>query len=301
MPRTQIPLSGGNGRVAEHNLYDLRMRFPTTGNIWFVDSGADSGGNGLSPESAVQTINDAVTLATANNGDIIIVMEGHAQTVVGAAGVAISKAGLTVVGLGRGRNRPVITFTTADAASFDISAASCHIENLVFVNGRDGQTAMVNVTAADVTIKDCEFVLADATTQAVIGILGSAASDRVKLLDLYMHGTADAGCDHAISLGAADDALIKGCTICGAFAVGGAIENSAAAINFNVIGNTVVNRTADGDNKAIVFHASTVGMIADNRLAIIDSMSGAPTTAAAAFVGGNYFAVAAGVTAGTLQ
>ena len=111
MPRTKI--GGGGTRTLEHNLYDLRHRFPTTGNIWFVDSGAASGGNGLSPEGAVLTIDAAINLATAANGDIIVVMEGHAETIAGAAGVAQDVAGLTIVGLGRGRNRPVITFATA--------------------------------------------------------------------------------------------------------------------------------------------------------------------------------------------
>ena len=275
----------------------------TTGDIFFVCSvtGTDGAGYGRNPDAPCATLDYAIGLCTASKADRIYVMPGHAETLVAAAGVALDVAGVKVVGIGQGRNRPVFTFGTDVAASFNISAASCWVENLVFVNAIDAQTAMVNVTAANVTIKDCEFVLADASTQAVIGILASAAADRLTLEKLWMHGTSDAGCDHAISCGATDDTLIKDCIICGAFDVGGLIENSAAAINFNVLGNTLINRTADANNKTVVFHASTVGLIANNRMAVIDSTSAAPTTAAAGFVGGNYFVGAVGVTASTLQ
>jgi hypothetical protein len=274
----------------------------TTGNIFFVDSntGTDSAGYGRNPDAPCATLDYAIGLCTASKADRIYVMPGHAETIVGAAGVALDVAGVKVVGLGQGRNRPTFTFTTSTGASFDISAANCHVENLVFINGIDAQTAVVNVTAASVTIKGCEFVLADSSTQAAVGILVSAAGDRLLVEDCWLHGTSDAGVTNAISFGACDDAIIRNNVIAGAFAVSGAINNSAAAINVLVWGNTLLNRTADGDNKTVVFHASTVGVIANNRSAIIDSSGPAPFTAAAGFVGGNYSASAVGVSAGTL-
>lgn len=296
MPRT---LNASPGRAPEHNVYDLRDVFPTTGNIWFVDSGASSSGSGLTPEAAVTTIDAAINKATASNGDIIIVMEGHAETISGAAGIALDKAGITIVGLGRGRNRPVITFS-AVASSFDISAANCHVENLVLAAGED-HTAMVNVTAADVTLKNCEIILATTSKEAVIGVLANASGDRMRVEGCHIHDIGVAGCDHAISFGAGDHTVIKDNIITGLFAVGGAIENSAAAADVVIQGNVIVNRTADGANKTIVFHASTTGLIVDNRMAIIDSCCVVPVTAAGAFVSHNYFTGAAGVTASVLQ
>lgn len=298
MPRTRL---ANLGRVAEHNLYDLRHVFPTTGNIFFVDSGASAGGNGLSPEAAVTTIDAAINLATASNGDVIVVMEGHAESITGAAGIALDVAGITIVGLGRGRNRPVITFTTAAAASFDISAANCHVENLVLICGIDDQTAMVNVTAADVTIKGCEFLIADATYDADLGILAGAGADRLTVSGCHFHQTGNTTVATAISCGADDNTVIRDNIIMGYHGTAGAIVNSAAAVNFHVIGNFIVNRTADANNKAIVLHASTVGIVADNRMAVIDSTGPAPVTAAAAFVSGNYFTGAVDVTASTLM
>jgi hypothetical protein len=298
MPRTRL---ANLGRVAEHNLYDLRQVFPTTGNIFFVDSGASAGGNGLSPEAAVLTIDAAIGLCTANNGDIIVVMEGHAESVVGAAGIAADVAGITIVGLGRGRKRPVITFTTATAASCDISAASIHVENLVFVNGIDAQTAMINISAADVTIKGCEIQTGDATTQAVLGILTTDVA-RIRIEGCHIHGLVTAGTTSQISIVGGDSHVIKDNFLFGACATTGNIAAATtASLNGLIIGNVILNQTADGNNKAIVLGASDTYMIVNNRMAVIDSTGPAPVTAAAAYVSGNYWTGAAGVTASTLM
>lgn len=299
MPRTKL---ANLARVPEHNTYDLRDRFPTTGNIWFVDSGAASGGNGLSPESAVTTIDAAINLTTASNGDIIVVMEGHAESIVGAAGIAMDVAGVTIVGLGRGRNRPVVTFATSTAASLDISAASCHLENLVFVNGIDSQTAMINVSAADVNIINCEMQTGDATTQAVLGILTTNGANRLRVEGCHIHGLVTAGTTSQISIVGGDSLVIKGNLIFGACATTGNISAATtASLNGTIIGNVIQNQTADGNNKTIVLGAGDTYMIVDNRMAIIDSTGPAPVTAAGAYVSGNYWTGAVGVTASTLM
>src|ERR1700752_1159278 len=98
MPRTRIPLVGGNSFVAEHNLYDFRALAQTTGNIFFVSSAAGSGGTGLSPESAVTTIDAAINLCTASNGDIIFVMPGHAESLAAATSINADVVGITIWG-----------------------------------------------------------------------------------------------------------------------------------------------------------------------------------------------------------
>lgn len=297
MPRTKL---ANLARVPEHNTYDLRDVFPTTGNIWFVDSGAASGGNGLSPESAVTTIDAAINLATASNGDIIIVLEGHAESIATAAGIALDKAGITIVGLGRGRNRPVITFATDAAASFDISAASCHVENLVLVNGIASQTAMVNVTAADVTLKNLEVQLGDGTTQAVLGVLTTDSADRLTIDGCHFHTTN--AVTAAIRIVGTDDTIVRNNIITGLYATTGALEQvTTAGANHVYQNNLIINRTADGNNKAIVVKSDTTAFIVDNRLAVIDSTCPAPVTAAGGYVSHNYTASAAGVTASVLM
>lgn len=296
--KTHFPRSGGNKWV--QSFYD---EHGTTGNVWYVGpSGTDSSGYGHSPEAPLATIKYAAsTAATASNGDLVLVLPGHTETVTAAAGVAMSKAGVKVKGLGRGRNRPTITFTTANGASFDITAANCVVENLVLVNGKDGQTAMVNVSAADVLIKDCEFKLGDATTQTTEGIVTTAAADRLRVEGCHLHCTVDAGVTDAIHLVGGDSIVIKDCMFSGAFSTSGIILNdTTAATNLVIWNNTMLNQTADGNNKIIVLHSSTTGIIASNRGGIIDSTSPAPITAAAAWVAGNYVSTAVGVAASTL-
>ena len=298
MPRTIIPASSSR-RVAEHNMYDFRMRFPTTGNLWFVDSGASSGGNGLSPEGAVTTIDAAINLATASNGDIIIVMEGHAENIAAAAGIALDVIGLTIVGLGRGRSRPVITFITDVAASFNISAASNHVENLVLVNGIDAQTAMVNISAADVVIKDCEIQVSDGSTATLLGILTTDAADRLLLENNWFHGSA--AVTAAIRIVGTDDTVVCRNRVTGPYATTGAIEQVTTAGARHIYeGNTIFNSTADGNNKGLVIKSDTTGAVINNRMFIIDSTCPSPSTAAGMHWGGNYH-IGAVDTAGTLK
>ena len=56
------------------------------GKVFWVDSGAP-GGKGTF-ERPMATIDAAVALCTANNGDIIVVKPGHVETVSAAAGLA---------------------------------------------------------------------------------------------------------------------------------------------------------------------------------------------------------------------
>ena len=302
MPKSVLALGSFSQRVPQHSFYDLRNLFQTTGNIWFVDSNAAASGTGVSPEGAVQTIDAAINLCAPNNGDIIVVMEGHTESVTTANGIALDVLGVTIVGLGRGRSRPVITFTTAVGASFDISAANNHVENLVFVCSIDDQTAMVNITAADVTVKNCEFQMSDATYDAEIGIKVSDAGDRFQITECRFHGTANtAVVAGAISFGAADNGIIRGNSIAGYFGTTGCVLNAAAAVNVLIADNTLLNRSADANNLLINLHASTVAMIVGNRGGMIDSTGPTPVVAAASFVGANWFSTAPGVAASTLM
>lgn len=157
MPRTkQAPSS----RTAEHNLYDHRAVKPTTGNIYYVDSNAASGGNGLTPEGAVQSLDTAVGLCTANNGDVILVMEGHNEG-LGDAQIDIDVAGVSVIGLGSGSARPRFDFDHANA-SIDIGASGVTIENIQL---------LPSVTAVLVAI-DVEAAVTDTTIRNVVSLPG---------------------------------------------------------------------------------------------------------------------------------
>lgn len=275
------------------------------GRTFYVNSAAgneadvpDGGSSWLNP---LATIDYAIGQCVANRGDVIMVGPGHVETVVAAAGIALDVAGVSIIGVGVGHLRPKINFTTSTNATVVISAANCRVSNIWFNCAIDQQTVLVSITASDCVIDGSEFMIGDGSAVCATGLVGSAASDRIVIDGCKFYSTSSTAITGAISIGAADNSTIKNNEISGYFGADGAIINSAAAVNFNVIGNHIVNRTADGNNKAIVLHASTVGLVASNRMAVIDSTSPAPVTAAAAFVSGNYFTGAVGVTASTLM
>lgn len=271
----------------------------TQGNYWFVDSVNGSNGNsGLKPERAVATIVKAIALAAA--GDTIVALPGHTEAVTAAGTIAVSKAGLTIVSAGFGRRRAVITYTTAVGASVNVTAANVTFIGVVFAAiGFDNITAAVNVSAADCAFIDCEFELANATNQAALGILTTAAADRLVVKNSHFHGSADAGTAAAIRIVGGDAIRIENNRFIGNYTTSlGAIDNATTATsNAVIMDNTIVNRTASA-TKAMVFVSASTGSIARNYMQILSGT--APITGAAmSWVGGNYYAATI-ATAGTL-
>lgn len=274
---------------------------PTSGSYFFVSSRVGSNGNvGDKPERAFATIAKAVTACTASAGDVIVCLPGHTEVVTAAGTIDVSKAGVTILGVGYGRQRPVITYTTATAASFNITAANVRVENVVFSGvGFDAITAMVNVSAADAQFINCEFETGNATNQATLGILTTAAADRLLVDGCHFHGSADAGTATAIRVVGGDSARIVNSVFVGNYTTTlGAIDNATTACtNAAVINNRIFNRTASS-TKAMTFQAGSTGQIARNDLQILSGT--APITGAAmSWVGGNYYAATI-ATAGTL-
>ena len=274
---------------------------PTSGKVFFVHSVTGSNGNsGATTEKPYATIVKALEMCTASKGDTIICLPGHTEAVIAAGTITVSKIGVRIVGLGTGRQKPTITYTTAAAASVDVTAASVLLQNMVFSGvGVDAVTAMVNVSAADVTIRECEFETGNATNQAVLGVLTTAAANRFTLEGCYFHGSADAGTATAVRIVGGADIRVIDNVIIGNFTTSlGGVENVTTAMAGGLIAkNTIVNRTASS-TKAIVLVSTSDVMVADNRLLILSGT--APITAAAGYVSHNYYAAAAGVTASAL-
>lgn len=268
----------------------------TTGNTFFVSSVNGSNGNdGKSPLSPVATLVQAVTNATASNGDVIVLMPGHAETITGAAGSGVTKAGLQVIGLGVGANRPTFTFTTAVGASFDITAANTTINNCRFVCGIDNQTAMMNISAADVSIFNSEFTTNTATVGAAIGILTAATATRFWVEGCVFYGpainagtTTTAQIDHEVGV----DYIIRNNWFTGKCTQN--ITNGATILRGLIDNNRFVTYTG---TKAINMAAASTPFITNNRINVPSGT--APIVAAAGFVAGNVYSAAAGVTAGT--
>jgi len=177
------------------------------------------------------TVDAAISACTANAGDVILIAPGHAETVT-ATSIALDVAGVTILGLGNGLNRPTFTYGAA-AATVTVSAANCTWKNCHFIGNFDNVAAAFTLAAAkDFTLEGNTFddvstilhfvsiVVTSAVAQRAEGlrVLGNTwnglavapnafvsileANDRVKINDnvVFMDATNDVG--HFVTLAA---------------------------------------------------------------------------------------------------
>ena len=187
MPFSNFPNGFANG-VAIRGMPILNSY---GGNIFWVDSGSGSNTNDGTHVRPYATLDYAVGKCTANNGDLILVKAGHTETVTAAGGLDLDVAGITIIGLGNGSDRPTVNFTTAVGADMDVDADNITISNFLFTGGIDALTGPIDVNAADFTMMDCETK--DVTGQATDFIVTDANANRL-MIDGWTHrGAAAAG------------------------------------------------------------------------------------------------------------
>ena len=240
----------------------------TTGSYFFVDSATGSDSNsGKSPKTPKATIDAAIGLCTAAKGDVIVVAAGHAETIAGAAAINCDVSGITIVGLGKGANRPIIT-SSATTDTVAVGAANVTLKNLLFQGGIDSQTIFLDINSTDCTVDSCEFREGSSIQILTsIDITGGAANacDRATIKGCIISSIA-AGATNGIELGeVADQVTIRDCIIDGDFGNAG-IHNPTGKVltNLRLINNIVRNRQT-GDH-AIELVSACTGEAVGNRL-----------------------------------
>ena len=253
------------------------------GNIFWVDSGSGSNTNDGTHVRPYATLDYAVGKCTANNGDLILVKAGHTETVTAAGGLDLDVAGITIIGLGNGSDRPTVNFTTAVTADMDVDADNITISNFLFTGGIDALTGPIDVNAADFTMMDCETK--DVTGQATDFIVTDANASRL-MIDGWTHrGAAAAGGASALQIVGGDGATVRNFFIDGNFDTA-AIENVTTAatnltINGGANGSYIRNRnSADVCFTAVATTTGNVGpniyaRVADNAANITEAFVGA--------------------------
>lgn len=226
-------------------------KFMTTGEVYFVHHTGSNGNVGTDADHPFATLSYAYDQCSANAHDFIFVMPGHAETIT--ATIALDTAGVAIVGLGHGSNRPKITQTTTGSDNgFEISAAGQYIENIWFYDSCSGGTVPevyfdIQAGGDTATFVNCRFEQRAIVTEAVTMVAGA---DDVTFKDCEFIGTS-AGPDKAIVVeGACDRLLVDGCR----FIYNEAAGIDDACITFEVsdsynpiIKDCVVAGLADGD------------------------------------------------------
>lgn len=264
----------------------------TTGNIFFVDSGSgtDGSGYGRNPDAPVATIDYAVGLCTANNGDYIYVMPGHAETVSAAGGLDLDVAGITIVGLGRGTDQPTVTLDTAITADVDIDAANVTVENIHFIAGFADITAAIDVNADDFTLRNCRLTGDNAGLNALIWVQDASGttSDRITIENCYVNDV-DTNNTHFVNFaGTGDGHIIRNNILLGdwgTMAIGGA----GVVTNCVCVDNVIYNEASDSD-ACINFAATATGICMRNLCGGAAAQANGVTATAFA-VAENYYGV----------
>jgi len=253
-------------------LFAIEDSSRTTGVRIYVHSGtgSDATGYGYSPDTPVATLDYAIGLCTANQGDIIYVMPGHAESISAATSLVIDVASIKIIGLGYGANRPKLTFSTADTATISVTAANVTIENIQFYADYPGGIAVgitLAATADGFRLINCRAEEAANTKEFLIFISVAAACHDVGIdgLDFFgVDGGSDTQC--IIFAGASNYSFVRNSRIYGDFS--GAVIDAltAASLYMHFANLTLINiDTAAGLSLSV--KSDTTGFAHDLRIA----------------------------------
>ncbi|GAI31207.1 unnamed protein product, partial [marine sediment metagenome] len=144
-----------------------------------------------------------------SNGDIIYVMPGHTETVSTDGGLTLDTAGVTVLGMGEGDARPLVTISTIKAAAMIISGAGVVFNNMRISIAIDQAADPIQISGAGCDFGFCEIIEA-AECEALDLISVPATGTRCVLHDLKIQGrdTTDGDALCAIHLTGCDDVEI---------------------------------------------------------------------------------------------
>lgn len=135
------------------------------GNVYWVDSNGGGGSKGTFAHP-VATLAAAHALVTTDNGDIICIKPGHAETYTET--VDFSKSGFAIIGLGFGDNRPTFTqgVTGTGDDMFDFAGDDIVVYNIKLADANPAGSAGVwfNVSGDFFHIEKCYIELGGIST-----------------------------------------------------------------------------------------------------------------------------------------
>ena len=269
------------GNKATRPLSDFIMSNIGLGKTFYVDSNhGDDGRSGRSPETCLATLDAAIGKCTADHGDVVYLLPGHAESeAVAATSIAtMDIAGVTVIGLGDGDQMPTFSLGVADA-TFTISAPDCLLRGVRIKSTVADVAVGITMSAlSDNTIIDgCVFRDDGAAKELLAAISITAAANGITIKNCDFRTTAAAGSANAILSAAVTDLNLIKNTIYGKYSAGG-ILTSGVITRSVITDNVVVNAEAA---IAIALNGTTsTGILARNLL-------GGTTSIAAALTGDN--------------
>lgn len=182
----------------------FRMLMTLKGNMYFVHSGTGSTYSaGTDIDHPMATLDDAINKCTANQGDIIIMLPGHAETIITASAIDIDVAGIKIYGIGEGEDRPKITIGTLTGACIEFAANSTVFKNVIVIGAIDALTTPLLLKGVGL---DIDIETRDSTNliEATTWFLSEATCNHLKLKTKHVGFTDGSGNTSYIKLVGAD-------------------------------------------------------------------------------------------------
>ncbi len=159
----------------------------TSGAVWYVynATGVDAASPaGRNREKPLATVAQAVT--NASDGDIVVFLSGHTQTLSSVQAVAKK---LTFIGEGSSAGSPTVIFTSsADAGIFSTSTSFVEFHNIKFAASTATNTnARLILGSTDAVVDGCRFECGANDARA---ISLAASSDRTRIRNTTVISTA---------------------------------------------------------------------------------------------------------------
>ena len=253
------------------NIIQYQDRTKVPGKVFYVDSGAtaasDITSRGFSPDQPFATIDYAVSRCTDNAGDVIYVMPGHTEDSDGStAGEVfdVDIAGVTIIGLGTGTDRPRIDINKTDC-EVAVSADNVTIRNLTFRPSVSAVTNAINVEASadNLVFEYCEFMEGEAgSTDEFNTAINLVSANNYTIIrnNTFYSNSSSAPVTAIILTAASTHVQITGNLINGPYSTA-AIDDGAACTELLIENNRI--KVKDGE-PGIELASTTTGIIRDN-------------------------------------
>jgi len=151
------------------------------GKVIYVSSLYGKDGNPGTVSAPKATIVNALsTLGSSNNtqnrGDYVVCLPGHVETVTTATQLSVTRAGVTLMGIGSGAQRPQILMTTATTATMTVAADAFTMSNMAVVAGIATCVALVTLSSTNMAIDNCHFSENSALSGTMVSAIATGAA-----------------------------------------------------------------------------------------------------------------------------
>lgn len=250
---------------------------PQFSKIWYVCSvnGSDTLGNdyGKSYTKPFATINYAVDQCRAGYGDVIVLLPSHNEAVSTAGAIDLDIAGIYVIGMGTGDDKPTIDFD-AQAGSVAIGADNVTVENIRFRVSANAVTVGLDIEdgASNAHVNRCEFGWAEtAADEFAIALRTGDASNEALIENCIFNAGAQAAVTAIDFNKDTDHTIIRNNYITGTYSTAPIMGETTASTNLLIDGNKFyTGGSADTFNLV----AASTGIVADNYI-VMNAVSAA--------------------------